>query len=146
MAGGVVGGGMTAARIPAGRGGPARPSPAAAERAGPALQKAAAGWPGRSHPAAGNQLRPPHCPLHRGRRPAARPRWQRPPAQSQTTRGPWEDRGPSTPAARGHSAFALSARSSTVAARLGGPVSGWGRASASVAMGRPLGTEQPPEA
>lgn len=62
----------------AGRGGPARPSPAAAERAGPALQKAAAGWPGRSHPAAGDQLRPPHRPLHRGRRPAARPRWQRP--------------------------------------------------------------------
>lgn len=45
--------GMTAARTPAGRGGPARPGRAAAERAGPALQKAAAGSSGRSHPAAG---------------------------------------------------------------------------------------------
>lgn len=45
--------GMTATRTPAGRGGPARPGPVAAERAGPALQKAAAGWPGRSHSAAG---------------------------------------------------------------------------------------------
>lgn len=71
------GGGMTAARTPAGRGGPARPSPAAAERAGPALQKAVASWPGRSHPAAGDQLQPPHCPLHRGLRPASRLRRQR---------------------------------------------------------------------
>ncbi|KAL0620817.1 Fibronectin type III domain-containing protein 4 [Plecturocebus cupreus] len=55
--------GMTAARTPAGRGGPARPSRAAAERAGPALQKAAAGSPGRSHPAAG---------AGRGRRTASR--------------------------------------------------------------------------
>jgi hypothetical protein len=69
-----------------------------------------------------------------------------PPAQSQTTRGPWEGRGAGRPAARGHSASALSARSSAVAARLGGPVSEWGRASASLAMGRPLGTERPPEA
>lgn len=44
---------MTAARTPAGRGGPARPGRAAAERPRPALQKAAAGAPGRSHRAAG---------------------------------------------------------------------------------------------
>lgn len=121
--------GMTAARTPAGRGGPARPARAAAERAGPALQKAAAGWPGRSHPAAGagGAAALPPAP---GLRPAARPRRHRP-LPGDRLRGPSELRGPPQP--RGPLPLRLRlppARSSVRAARRAGPAPGWGRASA----------------
>ncbi|KAM7325102.1 hypothetical protein ACRRTK_015355 [Alexandromys fortis] len=84
-------------RTLAGRGGPARPSWAEAERAGPALQKAAAGWPGRSHPAAGDQPRPPHCPLHRGSQASCQASPATPPAPRQTTRVPRNAGGPADP-------------------------------------------------
>lgn len=139
---------MTAARTPAGRGGPARPGRAAAERPRPALQKTAAGAPGRSHRAAG---------AGGGSRTASRPRDPgQPPGRAGTApcsrtdcaaspssggsgaprpRGPHPLRLRSLPAARSR------------AARLAGPAPGWGRDSATEsAMGRPLGTEQPPEA
>lgn len=120
---------MTAARTPAGRGGPARPGRAAAERAGPALQKAAAGWPGRSHPAAGagGAAALPPAP---GLRPAARPRRHRPLLEDRL-RGPSELWGPRSPAAgsRYASARPLSAARSRAAPRAG-PAPGWGRGSA----------------
>lgn len=129
---GVEGGGrrgMTAARTPAGRGGPARPGRAAAERAGPALQKAAAGWPGRSHPAAGagGAAALPPAP---GLRPAARPRRHRPLLEDRL-RGPSELWGPRSPAAgsRYASARPLPAARSRAAPRAG-PAPGWGRGSA----------------
>lgn len=63
------------------------------------------------------------------------------PAQSQTMRGPL-GRLPPLPQTCGNSSSVLSAHSSTVTARLG-LLWGWGRASACLAMGCPLGTEQP---
>lgn len=127
---------MTAARTPAGRGGPARPGRAAAERAGPALQKAAAGSPGRSHPAAG---------AGGGRRTASR------------TGDPGQRPG-NAPCSRTDSAARPSPGGSADPRPLGpqlGPAlpaspgprrDGVGAAPPSRAMGRPLGTEQPPEA
>lgn len=156
---GVVGGaprdpgggrGMTAARAPAGRGGPERPGRAAAERAGPALQKAAAGSPGRSHPAAG---------ADGGSRTAWRPGSQDTPATPLPTPalgGPGCAASPSSGLVKGAApqpragACAASAPCPPLGpalARLAGPAPGWGRGQRqSGAMGRPLGTEQPPEA
>ena len=119
---------MTAARTPAGRGGPARPGRAAAERRGPALQKAAAGSPGRSHLLQGpaEAAAPPPAPeTQASLRAAPAP----PPAPGQTAR-PVGARGASRP--RGPRPLRLrplpAARSS--AARLAGPAPGWGRDSA----------------
>lgn len=146
---GVGGGGMrgmTAARTPAGRGGPARPARAAAERAGPALQKAAAGWPGRSHPAAGagGAAALPPAP---GLRPAARPPGTAPCPETDYAARP-SSGGPRSPAARSRyaSACPLPAARSALPAAPGPRRDGVGPAPPRRAMGRPLGTEQPPEA
>lgn len=97
---------MTAVRTPAGRGGSASPGRAAAERPGPALQKAAAGFPGRSHLAAGARRRQPHCLPPGAPRPAARPRRHRP-LLSDPLRGGSELWGLRSPAARAHYPSAL---------------------------------------
>lgn len=101
------------------------------------------GWPGRSHPAAGagGAAALPPAP---GLRPAARPRRHRP-LLGDRLRGRSELWGPPQP--RGPLPLRLrlpSARSSVP--RCPPRRDGVGAAPRSRAMGRPLGTEQPPEA
>lgn len=137
---------MTAAGTPAGRGGPARPGQAAAERAGPALQKTAASSPGRSHSVAGTSggSRTASRTGYPGQRPAA----LAPPLalQQKTPRGS-ELWGPHSPASRPRYASALCLQLGPVLPALAGPLQdGVGASPPSRAMGRPLGTEQPPEA
>lgn len=123
--GGGTGGGMTAAGTPAGRGGPARPGQAAAERARPALQKAAASSPGRPHPAAGASggSRTASRPGYPGQRPAAPepPLAHRQTAPRVGALGAPQPRSP--PPLRLRPLLAARSR----AARAGGPASEWGR-------------------
>lgn len=95
---------MTAAEA-AGRGRPARPGRAAAERPRPALQKTAAGAPGRSHRAAGAGGGGRRCLAPRDR-PAARPAEHRP-CSPDRLRGRSELLGLRGPAARTRYASAL---------------------------------------
>lgn len=118
---GVGGGGMrgmTAARTPAGRGGPARPGRAAAERAGPALQKAAAGRDG--HIPLQGPAEQPHCLPRRdsGQRPGRA--GTAPCSGTDYAAGP-SSGGPRSPAARSRyaSACPLPAARSRAARRAG---------------------------
>lgn len=123
--GGGTGGGMTAAGTPAGRGGPARPGQAAAERARPVLQKTAASSPGRPHPAAGASggSRTASRTGYPGQRPAA----PEPPLAHRQTAPPVQALGApqprSPPPLRLRPLLAARSR----AARPGGPASEWGR-------------------
>lgn len=137
---------MTAAGTPAGRGGPARPGQAAAERVGPGLQKAAVSSPGRSHPAWRSRRRQPHCLPHSVPRPAASRAGTAPCSPTNSTAGPsfW---GPRSPTARARYASVLFLQlGPALPASAGLHQDGVGAAPPSPAMGRPLGTEQPPEA
>lgn len=133
---------MTEAGTPTGRGGD-RSGQAAVERARPALQKEAAGSPERSHPAAAasGDSRTASCTGDPGRRLAHRP------SLTHRLRRRRELWGPRSPAIRARYASALCPLFGLVLPASPGPRrDGVGAAPPTRAMGRPLGTEQPPEA